>query len=125
MPPEVWAALILVAGGVLLAIAGIIVVRTAARWPEIVARIAQVEIVAGEALEIATKARRLASPRTTRRGKTTVDPSAEPDPSAARPPAASGWVPGATRGGARFEPLNGAAEEIEGAPTPIGFADDG
>jgi len=126
MDPAVWGALILVAGGVLLAIAGVITVRTAAKWPELVARITQTEIVANEALEVATKARRLASAQRTR--KVTARAAIESDSGRLPEPAergTQGWFPGATPGRipSASLPLGSGAPESNGAAHPIGFDD--
>lgn len=124
-----WASLILVGGGVLLAVAGIITVRTAAKWPEIVARLAATEIVANEALEVATKARRLASAQRTRK-RTSASPNPEPEPGsvpATTPNPNTPWFPGMMPGGARLggaPPAPPRHPSQNGDVRPVGFADE-
>ena len=143
MDPTTWAALILVGGACVLALAGIVTVRTAAKWPELSARLASVEIQAREALELATKARRIASTRATKdeRRARKVDPLAEiettrqvPDaPPDLRLVGGRPWIPGAPAHGSGPPMAPGyapggappaPAPADNGEPTPVGFVAD-
>jgi len=127
MLPETVGLLILVAGGLLLAGASVMLVRGATRWPSLVARVAQLEIAvegaarnASEAVDIALKARRTAASRATRRARNAPEELEPVAPTLVQdaPPA---WQPGATLGGRIAQP--DAATGTDG-PTPIGFADE-
>lgn len=130
MTPEIVGTLILTCGGMLLALAAVLVTRNATRWPEIAARLAQVEVAqegiartATEAHEIATKARRVASTRAARTTKAAPEP--EIIPHAIKAPPNGAWSPGVTQSGA---PYTGVPDGMQlpdggGGPHPVGFDD--
>jgi len=129
MTEQVLGILVLVSGGLLLAVAAVVVSRTttatAIRWPELVARVAQTEVTSAanerrstEALEVAEKARRVASARSARSNKpsTTVEQHHEPEllrGGITR----GGWVAGAT------PPQSIKTGTADTVPVPVEFID--
>ena len=104
MTPEVVATLILTAGGLILALAAVVIVRASTRWPELVARVASLEATtealgraSSEALDAANKARRIASRRESRRGA--ADDATDQGADHVHVGGAPQWVPGATIAG--------------------------
>lgn len=127
MDASIWASLILVGGGILLALGALFAVKTAARWPELQARAAQNKVVAEaafakaeEAYELARQARRLATPRRRRKREELEDATAppangKPPPAFGPRPFRPGWFPGCEEG---------APPPADASPEIVGFADE-